>query len=97
MGAKSARSLRRSKPAAELSVTGSLKTSMDIHRRIEITAFRHRILLASDGTLEKSGVMIEENELVDVDTASSDGQRILLEAVRLLSEKLIKPETGGNQ
>ena len=65
---------------------------MKTYRRIEITAFRRRITIVSgapatnntDADVRLNNA--ETQELIELESA--EGQRILLEAVRLLEEKL---------
>jgi hypothetical protein len=61
-------------------------------RRIEITAFRHRVIIASDNReLERS---TDEIEMLDtdlqesVDLDSTEGQEILGETIRILEMQL---------
>ncbi len=70
---------------------------MKKHRRIEITAFRRRVTIIS-GASEINTTQADEDICINdadsqeaIETKSAEGQRILLEAVRLLEEKL------GNQ
>ena len=67
---------------------------MKIYRRIEITAFRRRITIVS-GVSETPVVQPDEDVCInDADSSetiefeSAEGQRILIEVVRLLEKKL---------
>ena len=68
---------------------------MKTYRRIEITAFRRRVTIVS-GNYPKDTQTDEEVCINDPDSSetveisSAEGQRILLEAVRLLEEKIAK-------
>ena len=66
---------------------------MKKYRRIEITAFRRRVTIVSGGP--NAGAQTDQDVCInETDTSemiapeSVEGQRILLEAVRLLEEKL---------
>ena len=69
---------------------------MKTYRRIEITAFRRRVIIVSgeSSAVHQSAQPEAEVQLSDTDsleaieTDSAEGQRILIEAVRLLEEKL---------
>ena len=69
---------------------------MKIYRRLEITAFRRRVTIVSGGSAANKTETGEEVSISHADTQetidpdSAEGQRILLEAVRLLEEKLAK-------
>ncbi len=66
---------------------------MKRYRRIEITAFRRRITIVScavatnntDADVRLNNAKTQEA----IELESAEGQRILLEAVRLLEEKLL--------
>ncbi len=65
---------------------------MKTYRRIEITAFRRRVTIVSgEPTAERQtdeGVCINNaNSSERITTESAEGQRILIEAARLLKEK----------
>ena len=67
---------------------------MKTYRRIEITAFRRRVTIVSGEPTADSpnseGVCINDADLPEtITTESAEGQRILIEAVRLLEEKFI--------
>lgn len=66
---------------------------MKTYRRLEITAFRRRVTIVSgvaDGSSPTEGeVVINDADTQDaIEPESAEGRRILLEAVRLLEEKL---------
>lgn len=67
---------------------------MKQYRRIEITAFRRRVMIASGGTSGETGEAsvslndTDSNEFIE--TASDQGQQILLEAIRLLKERITR-------
>ncbi|HEY0457707.1 MAG TPA: hypothetical protein VGC97_01070 [Pyrinomonadaceae bacterium] len=65
---------------------------MKTYRRIEITAFRRRVTIVSgltDETQTGKDVCINNADTNTViEPESAEGQRILLEAVRLLEQKL---------
>jgi hypothetical protein len=73
---------------------------MKKYRRIEITAFRRRVTIispceaAAAGEDDGGAKFLEDVRLTDADTretieiGSAEGQRLLLEALRLLEEKL---------
>ena len=69
---------------------------MKKYRRIEITAFRRRVIIVSGepsaDTQANQSVSLNDADTQEAITSeSAEGQRILIEAVRLLEEKL------GNQ
>ncbi len=68
---------------------------MKKHRRIEITAFRRRRLtISGESACETDGtdVRINDDDSPDtLDTGSAEGQDILLEAIRLLKQKVLTP------
>jgi hypothetical protein len=61
------------------------------YRRIEITAFRRRITIVSGQamTANENVWLSDADSQETIEMGSDEGQRILLEAVRLLQEKLI--------
>lgn len=67
---------------------------MKTYRRIEITAFRRRVTIISGGDPGKKSssgaeVCISDGETMEaIEPESAEGRRILLEAIRLLEEKL---------
>lgn len=66
---------------------------MKTNRRIEITAFRRCITIISgeppsDAQPNESVCINDANSQETIETKSAEGQRILLEAVRLLEDKL---------
>ena len=67
---------------------------MKTYRRIEITAFRRRVTIVSGepnitDTQADEDVCINDTDSQETITMeSAEGQRILIEAVRLLEEKL---------
>ena len=66
---------------------------MKRYRRIEITAFRRRVIIVSgkpDADAQSdSTVCIKDADLPEtIELESAEGQRILAEALRLLEEKL---------
>lgn len=67
---------------------------MKKYRRIEITAFRRRVTIVSGESNIADAKSAEEIRLNDADSQkaieleSAEGQRILMEAVRLLEEKI---------
>ena len=66
---------------------------MKKYRRIEITAFRRRVSIVSGGatanTQTDESICINDADSQErIETESAEGQRILIEAVRLLEEKL---------
>ena len=67
---------------------------MKKYRRIEITAFRRRILIVTgDPMAEAVAVDVSVNNAdsqATIDISSDDGQEILIEAVRLLEERISK-------
>ena len=71
---------------------------MKTHRRIEITAFRRRVIIVSGGKPINNPQTDESVCINDADTneaielESDEGQRILLKTVRLLEEKLAHKE-----
>jgi hypothetical protein len=69
------------------------------HRRIEITAFRRRILIVSgDPKAETSEVDVSVNDADSQETipiGSQEGQAILMEAVQMLEETISKQEAGN--
>ncbi len=67
---------------------------MKKYRRLEITAFRRRVTIVSGEPTADSqtneGVCINDADSQEtITTESAEGQRILIEAVRLLEEKFI--------
>ncbi len=69
---------------------------MKKYRRIEITAFRRRVIIVSgepsaDTQANQSVWLNDADSQEAITPESAEGQRILIEAVRLLEEKL------GNQ
>lgn len=73
---------------------------MKTYRRIEITAFRRRVTLVSGETTADAqtdeGICINDTDSQEIiETKSAEGQRILLEAVRLLEEKLEQSDAEG--
>jgi hypothetical protein len=65
------------------------------YRRIEITAFRRRVTIVSGGAINRATtgdeVCINDADTQEmIEPESDEGQRVLLEAVRLLEEKLVK-------
>lgn len=68
---------------------------MKKYRRIEITAFRRRITIVSGEPTTDEKVCINDTDSSEtINTESAEGQRILLEAVRLLEEKLVNGARG---
>ncbi len=68
---------------------------MKTYRRIEITAFRRRVSIVSgEPTADRQtdeGICINNADSQEaIMTESAEGQRILIEAVRLLEEKISK-------
>ncbi|MEO7673983.1 MAG: hypothetical protein ABIU09_07885 [Pyrinomonadaceae bacterium] len=67
---------------------------MKKYRRIEITAFRRRVMIVSgDPIAETGGVDVSVNDtdsLETIETGSDEGQEILLEAIRLLEGTVSK-------
>jgi hypothetical protein len=65
------------------------------HRRIEITAFRRRTLTISGGSASETDeidVQINNADSSDtLDTGSAEGRDILLEAIRLLEQRVPNP------
>ena len=69
---------------------------MKKYRRIEITAFRRRVTIVSGESLAdnqsaqtETDVWLEETDSPDtIETESAEGQEILIEAVRVLEQKL---------
>ena len=66
---------------------------MKKYRRIEITAFRRRVSIVSgeqtaDTQIDESVYINDADSQQIIETKSAEGQRILIEAVRLLEEKL---------
>ena len=69
---------------------------MKKYRRIEITAFRRRVTIVSGESLAdnqsaqtETEVWLEETDSPDtIETESAEGQEILIEAVRVLEQKL---------
>ena len=85
---------------------------MKKYRRIEITAFRRRVTIVSgaptaDNEDEQTGTDVRLDDIVSleaIEPESVEGQEILIEAVRLLEEKLFgqagrkifKQDNSGN-
>lgn len=71
---------------------------MKTYRRIEITAFRRRVTIVSGKTAAGGSPTNQDVYINDADssetfeTESAEGQQILLEAVRLLKEKLVNKD-----
>ncbi|MGB7210487.1 MAG: hypothetical protein WBD27_17670 [Pyrinomonadaceae bacterium] len=67
---------------------------MKKYRRIEITAFRRRVIIVSGDPISETGVVdVSVNDADSqetIETGSKEGQEILIEAVRLLEETLSK-------
>ncbi len=65
---------------------------MKKHRRIEITAFRRRVTIVSGtspaDTADAEVWLNDADSSETIEPDSAEGQRILMEAVRLLEEKL---------
>ena len=69
---------------------------MKKYRRIEITAFRRRVTIVSGESLAdnqsvqtETDVWLEETDSPNtIETESAEGQEILIEAVRVLEQKL---------
>ncbi len=64
---------------------------MKTYRRIEITAFRRRVTIVSGNSPTDTAAEVWLNDADSSETIepeSAEGQRILIEAVRLLEEKL---------
>ena len=66
---------------------------MKKYRRIEITAFRRRVTIVSgkqpaDAQADEDVCINDANSSETIEMESAEGQRILIEAVRLLEEKL---------
>ena len=57
---------------------------MAISRRVEITAFRRRVLIVSGDRMTETGDAGQNT----VEATSDEGQEILLEAIRLLEERI---------
>ncbi|MCY7345140.1 MAG: hypothetical protein LH614_02885 [Pyrinomonadaceae bacterium] len=73
--------------------------AMKRYRRIEITAFRRRIIIVSGESAAaappNSSVCINDAYSSEtIEAKSAEGRRILIEAVRLLEEKLSNQEPG---
>jgi hypothetical protein len=62
------------------------------YRRIEITAFRQRVMIVSGDPVAETGdgdVSVNDDDSRDViEIASEEGQERLIEAARLLEEKI---------
>ncbi len=69
---------------------------MKTYRRLEITAFRRRVTVIAGDVSIAEDQSLEDVRISNTDTQttiepeSAEGQRILLDAVRLLEEKLAK-------
>lgn len=67
---------------------------MKKYRRIEITTFRRRILIVTgDPMAETAAADVSVNNAdsqATIDISSDDGQEFLIEAVRLLEERISK-------
>lgn len=67
---------------------------MKKHRRIEIIAFRRRVLIVSgypNADVGEVNVSVNDADSQEtIETASEEGQEILIEAVRLLEETISK-------
>lgn len=74
---------------------------MTRYRRIEITAFRRRIMIVSGDPMAESGhVNVSVNDADSpemIETGSQEGQAILIEAVRLLEEKISETRRQAEQ
>jgi hypothetical protein len=75
---------------------------MKKYRRIEITAFRRRVTIVSRQTSADSTTIqdvcingVDSPEKVEMESA--EGQQILIEAVRLLKEKLLDKHNDENK
>jgi len=80
-------------PALFVNDNSSKEMRVKKYRRIEIKAFRHRVTIVSgESTADRQtyeGVCINNADSQETITAeSAEGQEILIEAVRLLEEKL---------
>jgi len=68
------------------------------YRRIEITAFRRRVLIVSGKPTacgEVVDVLVNDAETHEtIETDSEKGQEIMIEAIRLLEERIIRGATG---
>ena len=64
------------------------------YRRIEITAFRRRVMIVSGDPLDEAvaaDVSVNDSESQEtIETGSEEGQDILIEAIRLLEETISK-------
>ncbi len=73
---------------------------MKKYRRIEITAFRRRVMIVSGEPMAETGevdVSVNDADSQEtIETGSEEGQEILIEAVRLLEETLSKQAGAGN-
>ena len=74
---------------------------MKTYRRVEITAFRRRVTIVAGGSGEKEqtveAVRLSDSETQEaIDPESAEGRQILLEAVRLLEEKLADKSRKAN-
>lgn len=69
---------------------------MKTNRRIEITAFRRRVTIisgeipaANQSVQTDAGIWLNDSDSPDtIETESAEGQEILIEAVRVLEQKL---------
>ena len=72
---------------------------MNKHKRIEITAFRRRLLVVSGNSIaEKDQTDVRVNNADSqetIETTSEEGQKILLNAIRILEENLQTQVSGG--
>lgn len=70
---------------------------MKRNRRIEITAFRHRIMIAGDQQLSRppDGVVVRDAETDEsVDLHSTEGRQLLTEVIRILQNSLDGAKKG---
>jgi hypothetical protein len=61
------------------------------YRRIEITAFRRRVMIVSGDPVAEKGdvdVSVNDDSRDVIEIASEEGQEILIEAVRVLEGKI---------
>ena len=73
---------------------------MKTHKRIEITAFRRRVLLVTGEAATDAGsidvLFNDPDTQYTVDTGADEGQEILVEAVRLLEEQIRERTRSGD-
>lgn len=70
---------------------------MKTYRRIEITAFRRRLTIVSGEPMaatEDLAILVNDADSNEtIETESDEGQKILLDAVRILEEKISQTES----